>query len=515
MEELLNTWRNGGQNGKPLFGGDAQWAIERSLYGSNGIPGGPSPTRPAASPLPPPRAAVPQSDERTRAVEQIDRLLALGSQDQYKNPQAFNPTRMSALKQLKTVVQTATLSPSEMSQIQNQLNSLAAEFERARAEAIPPPSEPLHSSPPPQQPPVAPLAPPPANGAGPSTLPAALPANLTDALASLTQQGLLNAPAASTPSMTPPQHQASASAAPPNDLFQSLMAAGLLRPPTASASQATNTAKQDDAYAAAILSLDLRLASADLQKELSRDAVELVCHKHLPLQCRQCANRYPPGPRGQRSLEKHLDWHFRQGRRAKDAAARGMSRAWLDVATEWIRGGQDDPSASGKPGQDSSSSANKGLSAQQEAELKAASDAWVPAPTEAELANAPCPICKEKFQSEWCEDEEEWIWKNAKKVEGTVSSPCTWSDQQSEPLLTIVPALPSPVLPWLLPLLCQGPVKYSGYSDHDSTRASDGREAFQDRDTSCEADSRSCRAVARRRRQRQEAEGESIGNGRG
>jgi pre-mRNA cleavage complex 2 protein Pcf11 len=42
---------------------------------------------------------------------------------------------------------------------------------------------------------------------------------------------------------------------------------------------------------------------------------------------------------------------------------------------------------------------------------------WIVAPTESEKTNEPCPICKEKFVSEWSEDEEEWIWKNARKVD--------------------------------------------------------------------------------------------------
>lgn len=37
------------------------------------------------------------------------------------------------------------------------------------------------------------------------------------------------------------------------------------------------------------------------------------------------------------------------------------------------------------------------------------------APTGA-LADQPCPICKEKFQSEWDEEKEDWVWKNAIKV---------------------------------------------------------------------------------------------------
>ncbi|CAO1615505.1 unnamed protein product [Sympodiomycopsis kandeliae] len=417
MEELLNTWRTAGQAGQPLFGGEAQWEIERNLYGNQGPPQTHlSPpknfTHLRASPRPGTRSpllsngqAVPTAGDeshRTRMVEQIDRLLALGTQEQYRSPQAFNPSRMAALKQLKTVVLSQNLSAQENEQIQNQLNTLAQEYQQAAGDGSTPtmasatPSL-MHQS---------------------SAVPS-LPANIGSALDSLTKMGVLGSNSRSTPqpSSATPSHQSAvpfSNANPSEDLIKSLMAAGLL--PASSNSGSSKPAGQDDAYSSAILALDIKLSSADLQKDLSQQAVDLVCHRHLPLQCRQCANRYPSCPSGQRSLEKHIDWHFKQGRKAKESLARGHSRSWLEKVFDWVRGGVHDPSVSGKAGAETADS-KKGLSAQQEAELKAASDAWVAAPTEASLANAPCPICKEKFQSEWSEDEEEWIWKNARKVD--------------------------------------------------------------------------------------------------
>ncbi len=47
----------------------------------------------------------------------------------------------------------------------------------------------------------------------------------------------------------------------------------------------------------------------------------------------------------------------------------------------------------------------------------------VTAPTEdtKKLAR-PCPICKEKFKSDWSEAEEDWVFYNAVEVDGTVCS---------------------------------------------------------------------------------------------
>lgn len=36
------------------------------------------------------------------------------------------------------------------------------------------------------------------------------------------------------------------------------------------------------------------------------------------------------------------------------------------------------------------------------------------------LGDKPCPICQDRFKSEWSDDEEEWVWWNATVVEGVV-----------------------------------------------------------------------------------------------
>jgi pre-mRNA cleavage complex 2 protein Pcf11 len=46
-------------------------------------------------------------------------------------------------------------------------------------------------------------------------------------------------------------------------------------------------------------------------------------------------------------------------------------------------------------------------------------DATIQAPTGV-LADQPCPICKEKFNSEWDEEKEDWVWRNAIKVGGRI-----------------------------------------------------------------------------------------------
>ena len=351
MEELLGTWREAGPGRRPLFGEQAQWSIERSLFGSQGV-GAPLPAARAVaaaqgisphhvaspngylspahgwggnSPMAPPSggrspqpgvnaaAPVPAGDaaleaEKARAVEQINRLLSLGTQDQYRNPTAYSATRMSALKQLRDVLQTTPLTPAEVAQIVAQLGALGGEMSAAGTRGATPPTGPRAERFAAQQQQAAAVP--------------AIPAGLSQTLASLGKLGPLNTPPASHATAAPAPNAAS-------DLIKSLMQAGLLSNPALGGAAASPKVEQDADYAAAILSLDIKFTSADLQREPPVGALELVLHKHLPQQCRQCANRYPPGPRGQRSMDEHLDWHFRQNRRAKDSAARGQSRSWF------------------------------------------------------------------------------------------------------------------------------------------------------------------------------------------
>ncbi|CEH13287.1 mRNA cleavage and polyadenylation factor I/II complex, subunit Pcf11 [Ceraceosorus bombacis] len=491
MEELLATWRNSGPGKSQLFGPNAQWEVERTLFGNQGPPqtnkgnamGSISGYRSPMvvqnvgtpqhfsggnnSPMPHVTGAAPVPDamvaEKQRGLELIDRLLALGTQLQYRNPAAHDQNRMTALRQLKSVLQSSNLTREELGQITAQLEALSAQSSKSAIKAL-------------EQDQVGPgadgsvdsqlqgfngaLSPPHTSGASAqhqgvsqtrSPVPAsvALPASFAETLANLGRLGPLGG-------ATPP-HQPSngagpaavpapaAAAAQPSDLIRSLMQAGLIKsglsatatpphvistPPhaggneaslTASATAAAKARPQDWDYESAVLSLSINLSGPALQKEPNSLSVEIMTsNKFLPLQCRQCSNRYPAGDAGQKSMDEHLDWHFRHNRRAKEMAARGQgqSRSWLSRIGYWIRGGFDDsPPTKTEAGEESARSG--GLTPAQQAELRAAAKSFVVAPSDdPSAATRPCPICKELFKSEWNEDEEEWIWKDATKVDG-------------------------------------------------------------------------------------------------
>lgn len=439
MEELLTTWRTAGMNGTTLFGDTAQWTIEQAIYGSVMPQAAPAPSPMAPfptsirspmihqnqgnrSPMPQypqqqshqiQQQPSPQQIQKTRTTDRLNRLLAIGSHDQHHNPHLYDDNRMQALTKLRSLVTDMPLSVEEMNQIEVQLNLLEAEVEARRG---------------------APAAPQTTNVAPPVTISprlngnVALPQSLVGALANIgntasTTPPLSHAALASTTTQTAPGNNPSASSA--LSLIASLRQAGLLPADKASATPPPQVPiiQQDVEYSNMIMGLNLKLTTADMQRELPLGSLEAIHFQELPLQCRQCANRYPAGKNGQASMDQHLDWHFRQNRRAKDSAIRGQSRSWFSRLEDWIRGGHDDEGPSKGDGSNmdkgGTSRSTTALTPAQEAELKAATKAFVPAPSDDPgVATKPCPICKELFKSEWSEEEEEWIWKNAVKVNG-------------------------------------------------------------------------------------------------
>lgn len=148
---------------------------------------------------------------------------------------------------------------------------------------------------------------------------------------------------------------------------------------------------------------------------------------HLPNRCSQCAARFPAGPTGKDRLQAHLDWHFRRNRKERENEGRGANRRWLPRAEFWIKDvtsnvvSADGAAASGpsasKPGLGMAPKVDAAFVAKQRAELQ---NSWIPVPSDPARAALPCPICKEKFVSEYNEDEEEWIWMNAIEADGQV-----------------------------------------------------------------------------------------------
>lgn len=56
-----------------------------------------------------------------------------------------------------------------------------------------------------------------------------------------------------------------------------------------------------------------------------------------------------------------------------------------------------------------------------QAKLQQLRKRWVRVPQDPIKKAQPCPVCKEAFKPEWDEKEEEWVYRNAIDINGTVS----------------------------------------------------------------------------------------------
>lgn len=131
--------------------------------------------------------------------------------------------------------------------------------------------------------------------------------------------------------------------------------------------------------------------------------------------------------------------HFRQNRKANQNVGRGHSRSWfvgVDVSPsrivrsvahrrtqDWINNND----VKGKGRVDGSRSVNSKAAAaaelaKRDAELRAR---FVIVPPGDEAKPLACPICKETLKSEFLEDDEEWVWKNAIKKDDRVCLFCS------------------------------------------------------------------------------------------
>ena len=121
-------------------------------------------------------------------------------------------------------------------------------------------------------------------------------------------------------------------------------------------------------------------------------------------------------------MEDHLDMHFRQNCKANQNIARGHSRSWF--IQDWIQDISGDRKGKGRADGSGPLNANTSAAAEDakhKADLQAQYVIVLPG-DEAQVVS--CPICKETLNSEFLEDDEDWVWKNAIKKDGRVRFNC-------------------------------------------------------------------------------------------
>jgi pre-mRNA cleavage complex 2 protein Pcf11 len=125
-----------------------------------------------------------------------------------------------------------------------------------------------------------------------------------------------------------------------------------------------------------------------------------------------------------------MDWHFRRNRKDREGQGRGAHRKWLPKAEvsfpyhviyaqaniqEWAN---EVPQAGPSSGRELTPSTGPKLTAAKLAQLR---KRWIRVPQDPAKKLLPCPVCKEVHKPEWAEDEEEWVFRNAIDISGTVS----------------------------------------------------------------------------------------------
>lgn len=182
---------------------------------------------------------------------------------------------------------------------------------------------------------------------------------------------------------------------------------------------------------------DVELTSTSLK----RPRIHLVStlYEARPNQCSTCGRRFLATAEGKEKKARHLDWHFRTNQRLADAAKRGQNRSWYVDELEWIKS-RDNPED--VPLTDASSDAARAALA---ASLAAADpkNKHIPVPSDPALANQPCPICQEKFDTVWNDDVQDFVWMDAIKIGSRVYHASCHSEVKKEggttPLRTSTP----------------------------------------------------------------------------
>lgn len=105
-----------------------------------------------------------------------------------------------------------------------------------------------------------------------------------------------------------------------------------------------------------------------------------------------------------------MDWHFKV--KDSDLTKRAVHRSWYIGEKEWIEYKEVDETAP--------ADALNAISGNASKPKKQAKDRYVSVPQDPTLAHAPCPICQEKFQTQWNVEANDFVWMDALQVGGKV-----------------------------------------------------------------------------------------------
>ncbi|KAI0203027.1 hypothetical protein F4808DRAFT_50204 [Astrocystis sublimbata] len=341
-------------------------------------------------------------------------------------------TKLKALMDLQTILQTQNLPQEQLVLVKNQIADLAVNM-RAPPARTPTPvslSNPVAVAPPP-------VAAPPQVSLdslfGTGALAALMARSSATPQVSTPQPPPAPAPIRSpTPQKVEPQKAAPAPAD-PAALMNMLRQAGMLPPPTPATGATPLPSVTPSTTLPFPLPLPIPLPLPGSAKgniptppgtiesltndiPLKASSLKQFRPQLLPLlfeaqgiQCTQCGRRFPTTEEGKRRKTLHMDWHFRVNQRSNDTEKRGLHRSWLVDEMDWIN--TRETIDQDRVAQAGDASAGSGSAA-----AKAPQIEYIPVPDDPVLAASVCPICQDKFETRWLDDAQEFVWADAKMI---------------------------------------------------------------------------------------------------
>ena len=388
-------------------------------------PPAPTPTFAPSTPVYPPQQAMPQGyppnfspmgAPPSSAPPNVAQLLAGFRPPPQSTPQPAptpNPPALNLAELLKRVSSPA------------QPNSVPASA---------PFQMPFQGFPPPVSTPVpAPQVPPPTQSATPT-------ANLAALLAQFSKPGAVPpsmppTPVQSTPvPQLPPQPVAAAPALGSAEwLLKALggVPGGIPANPTPIQSQPTT----QHPLAPGSLMEQIELTTASMKKPRLHLISRL--YEAKPNICATCGRRFESTPEGKEKKARHMDWHFKV--KDPDAAKRGVHRSWYIPEKEWIEYREVDETA---PNQSNDGSSGTGGAKPK----KQAKDRYVSVPQDVTLQQAPCPICQDKFETQWNVEANDFVWMDAVSVGGKIYHATCFEEVYGKGVGIEAPGTPDSVL---------------------------------------------------------------------
>ena len=177
---------------------------------------------------------------------------------------------------------------------------------------------------------------------------------------------------------------------------------------------------------------DIELTTASMKKPRLHLVSRL--YEAKPNICATCGRRFENTPEGKEKKARHMDWHFKV--KDPDAAKRGVHRSWYMSEKDWIDYREVDETT---PANDTATSNSVAKPRKQ------AKDRYVLVPQDPALQHAPCPICQEKFETQWNVDANDFVWMDALQVGGKIYH-ATCFEEYSKGAGISMPSTPDSIL---------------------------------------------------------------------